>query len=126
MTATGRDLPRPEEATSWEEFQASSAAERAVWGPSASPTAARSQLVLGLVFGFGAAVFWTGTVLAAGAGTWALLLLAALSTWMFARHFIRGLRRGALGTRRYWEVLWLSGQWRARIARDRAMTAGKR
>ncbi|HEX6453224.1 MAG TPA: hypothetical protein VF060_27655 [Trebonia sp.] len=125
MTDTHRDLPRPEEATSWEEFQASSAAARAVWGPSASPTEARSQLALGLVFGFGAAVFWTGTALAAGAGAWALLLLAALSTWMFARYFTRGVRRGALGTRRYWEVLWLSGQWRARIARDRAMTAGK-
>jgi hypothetical protein len=125
MTATGRDLPRPEDATSWEEFQARSAAERAVWGPSASPTQARSQLVLGLVFGFGAGVFWTGTVLATGMGTWVLLLLAALSTWMFARYFTSGLRRGALGTRRYWEVLWLSGQWRARIARDRTIIAGK-
>src|ERR1700749_2708908 len=100
MTATGRDLLRPEDATSWEEFQARSAAERAVWGPSASPTQARSQLVLGLVFGFGAGVFWTGAVLATGVGTWALLLLAALSTWMFAQYFTRGLRRGALGTRR--------------------------
>jgi hypothetical protein len=125
MTATGRDLPRPEDATSWEEFQARSAAERAAWGPSASPTQARSQLVLGLVFGFGAGVFWTGTVLATGMGTWALLLLAVLSTWMFARYFTKGLRRGALGTRRYWEVLWLSGQWRARIARDRTIIAGK-
>jgi hypothetical protein len=121
MTAARRGLPRSEDATSWEDFRVRSAAERAVWGPAASPTQARSQLALGLVFGFGAAVFWAGTVLADGAGTWALLLLAGLSTWMFTRYFTRGARRGALGTRRYWEVVWLSGQWRARIARDRAM-----
>jgi hypothetical protein len=125
MTAPGRDLPRPEDATSWEEFRARYAAERAVWRPSASPAEARSQLVLGLVFGFGAAAFWTGTVLAEGVGTWALLALAVLSAWMFVRHFTAGARRGALGRRRYWELVWLSGQWRARVARARAVAAGE-
>lgn len=125
MTAPGRELPRPEDATSWEEFRARYAAERAVWGPSASPTEARSQLVLGLVFGFGAAAFWSGTVLAEGAGTWALLALAMLSTWMFVRHFTVGARRGALGNKRYWKLVWLSGQWRARVARAGARTAGE-
>jgi hypothetical protein len=125
MTAPGRDLPRPEDATSWEEFRARYAAERAVWGPSASPTEARSQLVLGVVFGFGAAAFWTGTVLAEGVGTWALLALALLSTWMFVRHFMAGARRGALGRRRYWELVWLSGRWRARVARAQATAAGE-
>lgn len=116
MSAPGRDLPRPEDATTWEDFRARFAAERAVCAPSASPTEARSQAALGLVFGFGAAVFWTGTVLAEGAGTWALLVFAVLSTWMFARYFTAGVRRGALGRRRYWKLVCLSALWRVRAA----------
>lgn len=116
MTASGRDLPRPEDATSWEDFRARFAAARAVWGPAASPSQARSQAALGLVFGFGAVVFWTGAVLSAGGGMWALLAFAMFSTWMFARYFTAGARRGALGHRRYWKLVWLSVWWRARAA----------
>lgn len=83
----------------------SATAGRGARGPSASPTEARSQAALGLVFGVGAAAFWAGTVIAEGAGTWALLALALLSTWMFVRYFTQGARRGALGTRRYWELV---------------------
>lgn len=125
MTAPGQDPRRPEDATSWEEFRARSAAARAAWGPSASPTEARSQAALGLVFGFGAAVFWAGALAADGTGTWALLALAVLSTWMFARYFTRGVRRGAFGTWRYWHLVLLGGQWRARLARDQARTVAE-
>lgn len=131
MSAPGRNLPRPqdanlprpEDAASWEEFRVRWSAERAVWGPSASPSEAKSQAVLGMVFGFGAAVFWAAAVFADGAGRWALAALAALSTWMFARYFTRGVRRGAFGRGRYWKLAWRSGHWRAKLARDRALAA---
>lgn len=119
MTAPGQSPSRPEDASSWEEFRDRSAAERAAWGPSASPSEARSEAALGVVFGLGAVVFWAGTLIADGAGTWALLMLAVLSTWMFARYFTRGARRGAFGTRRYWELVLRGGQWRARAAKSR-------
>ncbi|MCL2582888.1 MAG: hypothetical protein FWE35_10565 [Streptosporangiales bacterium] len=102
MTTPGQGSSRPEEAT----------ARDVARSPSASPTQARSQAALGLVFGVGAVVFWAATVIAEGAGTWALLALALLSTWMFVRYFTQGARRGALGTRRYWELV-LRG-WRNR------------
>lgn len=95
MTIPGQDPSRPGRAP----------ADEVPRGPSASPTQARSQAALGLVFGLGAVVFWVGTVVAEGAGTWALLVLALLSTWMFVRYFPQGARRGALGTRRYWETV---------------------
>lgn len=119
MTAAGPSPSRPEDATSWEEFRYRSAAERAAWGPSASPAQARSEAALGVVFGFGAAVFWAGTLIADGAGAWALLMLAVLSTWMFGRYFPRGARRGAFGTRRYWALVLQCGQWRARAVKSR-------
>ena len=114
MTGPGRNLPRPEDATTWEDFRVRFAAARAVWGPSASSSQARSQGALGLVFGFGAVVFWLGTVLAAGTGRWALLAFALFSTWMFARYFTAGARRGAFGRGRYWKLVWLSVWRRAR------------
>ena len=120
MTAPRHARFRPDDSTPREESRAPGAAGRAAWGPSASPTEARSEAALGVVFGFGAAVFWAGGLVADGAGAWALLALAVLSTVMFARYITRGARRGAFGTRRYWELLLQGGQWRARPARERA------
>lgn len=119
MTAPGQNPSRKEDATSWEDFRERSAAARAAWGPSASPAEARSEAALGLVFGSGAVVFWAGALIADGAGAWALLMLAVLSTWMFARYFTRGVRRGAFGTRRYWMLVLQDGQRRARDAKSR-------
>lgn len=103
MTAPGPRPPRPGGAP----------AEQEARGPSSSPTEARSQAALGLLFGFGAVAFWIGALIAAGAGAWALLVLALLSSWMFVRYFTQGARRGALGTRRYWELALRSWRHRA-------------
>jgi len=49
MTAPRHARFRPDDSTPREESRAPGAAGRAAWGPSASPTEARSQAALGLV-----------------------------------------------------------------------------
>jgi hypothetical protein len=114
--------PRPGKATSWEEFRAGSAAERAAWGPSRSPTKARSQAALGVVFGFGALVFLAGAVVAAGLGMWVLIVLAVFCGWVAGRYLPTAVRQGAFGTPRYWKMVLLRAMWRARVAGQQART----
>src|SRR6202012_2521480 len=80
---TGTEPPRPEDATSWPEFRARSAAVRASRGPGSSPTQARSQAALGLMSGVGAGVFLIGAILTSGPGRWTLAVETAISAWMF-------------------------------------------
>jgi hypothetical protein len=125
MSRPEPNLPRPEEASSWEEFRASSAEERAVWGPARSPTRARSQAALSVVFAVGTLVFLGGAVIAAGLGRWVLGLLAIFCGWVAVRHLPPAVRQGAFGTPRYWKMVLLGALWPVRAAGQRARTAAE-
>jgi hypothetical protein len=123
MTGQDSNLARPEEAASWPEFRTRSAAGRAAWGPSRSTGKARSQGVLGVIFGVGALVFLWGATVAASLGMWVLIVLAVFCGWVCGRYLPPALRQGAFGTPRYWKIVLLGAVWRARITGQRASGA---
>ncbi len=110
-------LLRPEDATSWEEFQARCAVEQAQCRAANSSNGAIGQTLLGALFGFGTIFFWGGTAFAHGAGKWPLLVLALICTGLFLRYFGRVMRRGFGGSKRYMELVRLRQQWQARAER---------
>ena len=111
MADRRRKLLRPEDATSWEEFQARCTVAQAQSRAANSSSRAIGQTLLGALFGFGAIFFWGGMAFAHGAGKWPLLVLALICTGLFLRYFGRVMRRGFGGSKRYLELDRLRQQW---------------
>jgi hypothetical protein len=121
MAKRERELLRPEDSTSWEEFQARCTVEQAQCRAANSSGKAIGQTFLASLFGFGAILFWGAGVEAIHAHSWGamiiLLVFALVFTWLFLRTFGKVMRRGLGGSRRYMELSRLSREWQARAER---------
>lgn len=117
MTAQHRELLRPEDATSFQEFQARRAVEQAQIRALNSSWKSIGRIILSGVIAFGAIFFWAGTALGKGDVRWILLVPALLCTAAFIRIFGRIELRGARGSKRYLQLNRLSKEWQARASR---------
>jgi hypothetical protein len=117
MTTHDRELLRPEDATSLEEFQARRIVEQAQLRALNSSWKDIGRILLSSVLGFGAIIFWVGVATVHNAGTWFLLVFALICTGLFIRIFGRIELRGARGTKRYLQLDRLSKDWQARAGR---------
>lgn len=117
MADREHELLRPEDATSWEEFQSRWVIERArhrVAGRSWKDTA---RIVLSVIPGLAAVVFWVGVAVSGHAARWVLLILALACTALFGWDLGGALRpRWRAGRRRH-ELDRLRDEWQARAER---------
>lgn len=117
MTKPDRELLRPEDATSLDEFQARRVAEQAqLLGMNGSWKRIGTIMLSGVVC-FVAIFFWVGVGVGQGFARWFFLVLAIGFTLWFLRMFGRIELRGARGTKRYLQLDRLSREWQARAAR---------
>lgn len=117
MAKRDRELLRPEDATSWEEFQARCTVEQARCRGANSSWKAIGQTALAGLIGFGAIVFWGGMAFAQAPGKWALLVLALACTLLFLWIFGKVMRRGFGGSKRSAELSRLRKQWQVKAER---------
>jgi hypothetical protein len=117
MARRERELLRPEDATSWEEFRNRCVIEQAQCRALNSSNRAIIQALLSALFGFGAILFWGALAFTPGWAKLIPIIPALLFTWLFVRFFMKGMRRGVRGTKRYRELGRLSKEWRARADR---------
>jgi hypothetical protein len=117
MADQNRELLRPEDATSWEEFQARSIIEQAQCRGSNSSWKKIGQTLLSVIPGSGAILFWAAFAITHDGGQWLLLVFAVICTGVFAWLFGGVMRTGIHGTRRYYELDRLRKEWQARAQR---------
>ena len=117
MTAHQRELLRPEDATSLEEFQARRIVEQAQIRGMHSSWKGIGRILLSGVIAFAAIVFWGSMAFAKGGGRWPLLVLAIACSLLFLRIFGRIELRGVRGSKRYMQLDRLSKEWQARAGR---------
>jgi hypothetical protein len=117
MTAHKRELLRPEDATSLEEFQARRVVEQAqILGMNGSWKRIGTILLSGLI-GFVAIFFWVGVGIGQGGVRWFFLVLALGFTFWFLRIFGKIELRGVRGSKRYLQLNRLSKEWQDRVQR---------
>lgn len=116
MTAHERELLRPEDATSLEEFQARRAAEQAQIRGMNSSWKRLGAITLGGVVCFAAIFCWVGVGTGHGGARWFFLGLAIAFTLWFLRIFGRFELRGVRGSKRYLQLDGLSKDWQARAS----------
>ena len=117
MAQRDRELLRPEEAASWEEFLARCTAEQARCRASGASGKALSDTVLAAPLAFGAFLFWAGVAVEHDAGRWFLLVVALFFTWLLLQALGRTIHSGLGGSRRHTELTRLRRQWQARVER---------
>ena len=117
MTAHKRELLRPEDAASLEEFQARRVVEQAqILGMNGSWKRIGTIFLSSLV-GFVAIVCW-GSMAESHDGTrWFFLVMALVFTLGFLRIFGKIELRGVRGSKRYMQLNRLSKEWEARVQR---------
>jgi len=114
MTTHKRELLRPEDATSLEEFQARRIVEQAqIRGMNGSWKRIGAILLSGLI-GFVAIFFWVGVGIGQGGVRWFFLVLALGFTFWFLRIFGKIELRGVRGSKRYLQLNRLSKEWHDR------------
>jgi hypothetical protein len=114
MTKPDRELLRPEDATSLEEFQARRIVEQAqIRGMNGSWKRIGAILLSSLVC-FAAIFCWVGVGTGQGGVRWFFLVLALVFTLGFLRIFGRIELRGVRGSKRYMQLNRLSKDWQAR------------
>jgi hypothetical protein len=117
MTAHKRELLRPEDATSLEEFQARRVVEQAqIRGMNGSWKRIGTILLSSLV-GFVAIVCWGSMAESHDGIRWFFLVLALVFTLGFLRIFGKIELRGVRGSKRYLQLNRLSKEWQARAQR---------
>ena len=118
MTAHDRELLRPEEATSLDEFQARRIAEQAQIRGMNSSWKRIAAILLSSLIGSAAIVCWGSAFIGGFHGvSWFFLVLAIGFTFWFLRMFGRIELRGVRGSKRYMQLDRLSKDWQARAAR---------
>ena len=117
MRPRDRELLRPEDATSLEEFQARRLAEQADIRGLNSSWKGIGKILLSSVIGIAAIFCWAGVAKGEGFARWFFLVLALVFTLLFLRIFGRIELRGARGSKRYMQLDRLSKDWQARAAR---------
>jgi hypothetical protein len=124
MTAHDRELLRPEDATSLEEFQARRTVEQAqILGMNGSWKRIGAILLSGLIC-FAAIFCWVGVGTGQGGVRWFFLVLALGFTLWFLRVFGSIELRGARGSKRYLQLNRLSKEWQARARRGEIPETG--
>jgi hypothetical protein len=117
MADRKRQLLRPEDATSLEEFEARSTMEQIMLRGSTGSWKNIGRIVISAVPGFGALIFWIGVAIANNAGRWLLLAFALICTGLFSWGFGGVMRKGVRGSRRYMQLDRLRSEWQARAER---------
>jgi hypothetical protein len=117
MTAHDRELLRPEDATSLDEFQARRMVEQAQIRGINSSWKTIGTILLSSVVCVAAIVCWVGVATIDDVARWVFLVLAIGFTFWFLRMFGRIELRGVRGSGRYLQLDRLSKDWQARAAR---------
>jgi hypothetical protein len=117
MTAHKRELLRPEDATSLEEFQARRVVEQAQIRGMNGSWKRIGTIFLSSLVGFVAIVCW-GSMAESHDGTrWFFLVMALVFTLGFLRIFGKIELRGVRGSKRYMQLNRLSKEWQDRAQR---------
>ena len=124
MTAHERDLLRPEDSSSLEEFQARRIAEQLQIRAMNSSWKSIGLILLSGLLCFAAIFCWGCMALAHGGGRWFFLVVAIGFTLAFLRVFGRIELRGVRGSARYMQLTRLSKEWQARARRGEIPAAG--
>lgn len=117
MTAHDRELLRPEDATSLDEFQARRIVEEAQIRGMNSSWKRIGTILLSSLICFAAIFCWVGVATIQGGTRWFFLVLAVGFTFWFLRMFGRIELRGVRGSKRYMQLDRLSKEWQARARR---------
>jgi hypothetical protein len=117
MARKNKDLLRPEDATSLEEFQARKAVEQAQIRGMNSSWKTIGKIVLSSVIAFFAIFAWVGVGTLHNGGRWFFLVIAIILTGFFLRIFGRIELRGAGGSKRYVQLNRLDKEWQAKAER---------
>lgn len=121
MARSNRKLLRPEDSTSWEEFQARCIVEQAQCRAANSSNKAIGQAILSGVLVVPGIISWSVVAEAAKSASWGAmgfgLFFALVFTGLFLRYFGRGIRRGFGGSKRYMELTRLHKEWQAKAER---------
>lgn len=117
MTAHDRELLRPEDATSLDEFQARRIVEQAQIRGMHGSWKEIGRIFLSSAIGFIDIFLWYAMDKQSGPGRWAWLVLALLFAALFLRIFGRIELRGVRGSKRYMQLDRLSKDWQARARR---------
>jgi hypothetical protein len=117
MARRERKPLRPEDANSWEEFQARSTAEQVLLrGSTGSWKTIGLSALSGLLVLISIA-FWYVVAVTPGSARWAMLVIALIPTGLLAWTFGRVMRRGFGGSKRYMELDRLRKEWQAKAER---------
>lgn len=117
MTTPDRELLRPEDAASLEEFQARRVVEQANIRAMNSSWATIGRIALSGFICFAALFCWIGVVTIHDAARWFFLTMALILTLLFLRIFGRIELRGVRGSKRYMQLNRLSKEWQVKAAR---------
>ena len=117
MADRRHELLRPEDATTWEEFQARWVIERGRYRAARRSWRDVARIVFSVSPCLAAIVFWVGVTLADNAGRWILLALAIICTGLFLWDVAGVARKRWRGSHRYRQLGRLAGNGRrGRIA----------
>lgn len=116
MTTHARELLRPEDAASLEEFQARRAVEQEQIRALSGSWKNIGRIVLSGLIAFAGIFCWAGVATIRDGTRWFFLTLALVCTLWFLRIFGRIELRGARGAKRYIQLDRLSKEWQARAA----------
>jgi hypothetical protein len=117
MSTKDRQLLRPEDATSLEEFQARRMVEQAQIRALNSSWKDIGRILLSSLIVIIDIFFWYAMVKQAGPGRWVWLVLALLFAFLFLRIFGKVELRGVRGSKRYMQLDRLSKEWQAKAGR---------
>jgi hypothetical protein len=117
MARTHRELLRPEDASSFEEFQARATIEQARCRAANGTGKAIGQTVLAAACAFVALLAWGTMAFTHGSAKWVVLPFALIFTALFGWIFGTVMRRGFGGSKRYTQLSGLSKEWQAKAER---------
>lgn len=117
MADRKRELLRPEESTSFEEFQARSTMEQLLLrGSGGSWKTIGLSLLSGLI-ALAVIISWAVVAITPGTMRWAMVIIALIPTGLLAWVFGGVMRRAVGSTRRYYKLDRLRKEWQARAER---------
>ncbi len=115
MADRRHELLRPEDATSWQEFQERWAIERARYRGARRSWKDVARIALSVIPGLAAIVFWIAVGLADTTARWVLLVLALLCTGLFVWDIAGVVRKRWRRSRRYRQLGRLRDEWQKRV-----------
>lgn len=124
MTAHERELLRPEDASSLEEFQARRILEQAQIRAMNSSWKRIGLIILSGLLCFAAFLFWGSMAVTHDGARWFFLVVAIGFTLAFLRIFGKIELRGVRGSQRYMQLTRLSKEWQARARQGEIPEAG--